>query len=178
MQTDIRYLRDTRQMCPPSKIPGAYERNLQIRLRTPSVEIHPACSFARASSVHRYRFRIAQQHPQTTRRRIHHSSVSLGSIFQIELVRDQRLKIDSPVCHQPQKLLHVSLLGPAYVSDRIVVSTNLVIGIVTTWSISARHEKFDFLHVHLGPGKLHLNRTHDHDRSAVAADVERQFARG
>ena len=85
--------------------------------------------------------------------------------------------VDPPRGDQPQELLHVAVLGPAHVRQRIVAPLLLVRRVVTSGTVGARHVELNFLQVHVVPGELHAHRAHDTDAAAVAAEAQRVLRR-
>src|SRR5215208_1632527 len=84
----------------------------------------------------------------------------------------QRLDVYTPRAEQPEKLLHVAVLGPSYIGDWVILPLLLVKWIVAAGAISTRHEELNLFHVHLAPWEAHLHRAHHDNATAVFADLE------
>src|SRR5438270_5332488 len=119
---------------------------------------------------------VAQQHRQTIRIRVHDGLVRSGGIVERELMGDQRLNLHTSGGNQAQEFFHVAVFGPTYIGQGIILTLLFVYGIVTAWTISARHEELNFLAVHVIPREAQLNRADIHDASAITTDINRKLA--
>src|ERR1044071_7335980 len=82
-------------------------------------------------------------------------------------MRDERHQVDFFVSQKLQERIHVSRLGPAYVTDRIIASLLLVSGVVSARAIRARDSEVEFLFVEILSSDVHTNSTDRKDNRAL-----------
>ncbi len=94
-----------------------------------------------------------------------------------EAVRDHRVQVDQAAPDQVQERLHVALLGPAHVADRVVDAPALVVRVVAAGAVGARQAQVELLHVERLARHLHAHVAHHDHRGAVAGQAGGQLDR-
>ena len=164
-------------MRPPREVPGPDKRNaeLVVWLYT-RLNINAALGLKRNCTV-RISVLVLQEYRKTSRCRIENSGVSLWALVQWKTMGHQRIEFDIAGRNQPEKLLHIAVLGPTNVRVRIISALLLVSRVIASGPISTRHEKLDFLQVHVVPWERHFHGPYHDNATAIAADIERQLTR-
>src|SRR5690606_13761803 len=101
-------------------------------------------------------------------RSIQNHLVGIGRTFDGKSVRYELLYIEFPLSEKVQVALHVAVRGPPYVPYRVVDPPLLVLGIVPTGTIGARHPKTKFLLVIMLSAEP-CRHVSDHDDAAAVS---------
>src|SRR5258708_27528730 len=78
------------------------------------------------------------------------------------------LPVEPPPRHLSEHRLEIALLGPAYVSERIVAAFLLVFRIVTPRTVRTRYLEGQFLLVEIGARQFESANTDEDDATAFA----------
>src|SRR5438105_15819530 len=87
------------------------------------------------------------------------------------------LDLYAPFRYQAEKFLHVAILGPAHIGQRVILTLLFIKRIITAGTISPRHQQFDFLAIHLVPGKAQLHCAYVDNTAAVPTNLYCKLAR-
>ncbi len=117
--------------------------------------------------------RIFHQH--RIRAGIFQLPIGCASLLHRTTLLDERRDLDRPRSQQLQKGLHVALLRPAHIADGIIQTFFFVQGIVAARAVRTRKDQRQFFHVHGLAGDAEIDRAHDHDAPAIAANPRGQF---
>ena len=140
-----------------------------------ATEAGDAAAVASAVAVVTALLRIGDQHRQ---RRLGRPGgdqrVGAGSVGDREAVGDQRRHVHLALGEQSDERLHVAVLGPADVAERVVVPLFLVGGVVAARAVGARHPEAQLLVVVGLARQLQAHRSHRHHRAAIAGRLAGQ----
>ena len=97
-------------------------------------------------------------------------SVGLGGALDRQHAVDQRSEVEAPGRHQGEGRLHVALLGPAHIADRVVEPALLVLTVVAPRPVGAGDAEAQLLLEERGPRELDRHFTDEDQRSSVPAE--------
>src|SRR5215469_15678439 len=89
---------------------------------------------------------------------------------------NKRLYLHPAGANQTKELLHIAILGPTHVWQRIIPTLFFIERIVAAGPVGARHEELDLFAIHIIPGETQLYGTYIDDTAAIAADIDGQSA--
>ena len=92
-------------------------------------------------------------------------------------MRRQLLYIDLFLVEKPQKLLHIPLLRPTHVTDRIVLSPFFIELVIASRTVGTRYLKVQFLGIIRRTGQGDSNVAHEDDACFVACYFARKLYR-
>lgn len=92
-------------------------------------------------------------------------------------MRNQWIDLDIALADQAKEFLHVAILSPTHIRERIIAALFLIAWVVAAGAIRARHVELNFFEVHVVPREAHFNRANHDDSAAIAANIHRQLAR-
>src|SRR5262249_55850654 len=155
----VRHVRPLRERA------GAHEGDLD------PVGTRPDSAQLRRSRLRLLSFRVAEQDEQRPVVAALERRIRSRSVVNIVTLLRQAVEPYAAGGSEPEVLLHVPVLRPAHVADRVVLSLQLVDLVVASRSVRGRHQYVELLLVQIRPPETEPDVPDDHDAPLLATGL-------